>query len=280
MMKGTVLVTGAEGFIGRHLVLRLRQFGGAGVVTTARTGSADTTACDLGDPDAVTALVGAVRPDRIFHCAGSFSNCWDTDIDSNVKASGNVLEAVTRCGLKTRVLLFGSAAEYGDKLSGAIPETAPVQPVSIYGLSKAMQTSVMRYYALEKGVDVVLARTFNLYGEGISPLLFPGRVMHQIEEVHAGRQSRVNVRSVDSSRDYLDVNEAVDAYLRVMAFGKGGEVYNVGSGKPTPIKSLLEKLLLERGLSLDDVEVSEEGGGKETAITYADISKLAALPRF
>lgn len=279
-MKETVLVTGAGGFIGSHLALRLRQLGVDEVVTTTRKGNDDATSCDLGDLDAVTALLGAVRPHRIFHCAGSFSNCWNMDVESNVKASGNVLEAVTRCGLKTRILLFGSAAEYGDTLSGAIAETSPVQPVSIYGLSKAMQTAAMHYYAAEKGVDIVLARTFNLYGDGISPLLFPGRVLHQIEEVKAGRQSRVKVRSIESSRDYLDVNEAVEAYLRVMAFGEAGEIYNVGSGNPTAIKDLLEKLLAEGGLSLDDVEVSDQNGVKEAAISYAEISKLAALPRF
>ena len=220
MMKGTVLVTGAEGFIGRHLVLRLRQIGDCELFTTTRKGSAEVPACDLCDLDAVTALLRSLRPEHVFHCAGSFSNCWETDIDRNVRTSRNVLEAVTRCGLKSRILLFGSAAEYGDKLSGAIPETAPLQPVSIYGLSKVLQTLVMQYYAREKGVDVILARTFNLYGEGISPLLFPGRVSQQIEAVKAGRQTKVMVRSLESSRDYLDVKEAINAYLRLMEFGE------------------------------------------------------------
>ena len=279
MMKGTVLVTGAEGFIGRHLVLRLRQIGGCELVTTTRKGSAEVPACDLCDMDAVTALFRALRPEHIFHCAGSFSNCWEADVDSNVKASRNVLEAVTQSALKTRVMLFGSAAEYGDKLLGPIPETAPVDPVSIYGLSKAMQTAVMGYYFREKHVDVVLARTFNLYGEGISPQLFPGRVMHQIAAVKAGRQPKVVVRSIDSSRDYLEIMEAVDAYFRVMQFGNAGEIYNVGSGKPTPVKSLLEELLVESGLSLDDVEVTHAGGSREEDVSFAEISKLSALPK-
>ena len=100
-----------------------------------------------------------------------------------------------------------------------------------------------------------------------------------IAAVKACRQPKVVVRSIDSSRDYIEIMEAVDAYFRVMQFGNAGEIYNVGSGKPTPVKSLLEELLVESGLSLDDVEVTHAGDSREEVVSFAEISKLSALPR-
>jgi len=279
-VKQISLVTGANGFTGRRLFRILREEGGGAIVGTGRGPGPDIEACDLADPKEVEALLEKVRPTRIFHCVGSFTNSWETDFQTNVATSRNLLESIRQLGLGSRILLIGSAAEYGHVAPGPVAENTPLHPVSTYGLTKVMQTSLMEFFARQHGVDVVMARTFNLFGEGCSPLLFPGRVLRQAERVREGLDAKIQVRSLDSSRDYLPVQDAVQAYLRIMCHGCRGEIYNVGSGRPTPIKELIQNLISPFGLSMADVEVmgQEDPCKGDVPVIYADIEKLDLLP--
>jgi nucleoside-diphosphate-sugar epimerase len=182
--------------------------------------------------------------------------------------------------LKSRFFLMGSAAEYGWPSSGPVPETAPLRPVSVYGLTKSWQTALMEFYHRKHGLDIVMARTFNLFGEGCSPALFPGRVLEQIKKIQAGLATRIKVGPLDSKRDYLSIKLAVDAYWKIMERGKSGEIYNVGSGAAVKLSGFLAQLLEAHGLTMNVVDVAPPAGvdpkGEVTEI-YADVSKLRAL---
>jgi GDP-4-dehydro-6-deoxy-D-mannose reductase len=179
------------------------------------------------------------------------------------------------------VFLIGSAAEYGNVPDGPVAETASLRPVSIYGITKAMQTMLMEFYVRNYGLDIVMARTFNLFGDGCSPLLFPGRVCDQIARVRQGLQKKIQVRSLEASRDFLHVSEAVRAYVRIMEYGKTGEVYNVGSGRAVKMTEMMENLLMPECLSIKDVEISSEDVHAKSNVRciYADTSKLDSLPK-
>jgi GDP-4-dehydro-6-deoxy-D-mannose reductase len=175
---------------------------------------------------------------------------------------------------------MGSAAEYGWPPPGPVPETAPLNPISVYGLTKSFQTRIMDYYHRKYGVDVVMARTFNLFGEGCSPSLFPGRVLEQVKKINLGQATRITVGPLESKRDYLPVEQAVDAYVKIMEHGIPGEIYNVGSGVPVKLSDFLTQLLGAHGLAMDIVDiVTPVGAEKKTEVTeiYADISKLKTL---
>ena len=118
-----VLVTGAAGFTGGHLAAALRDDPKVELHLTARSApvGALTEACDLADPGAVLALLERVRPREVYHLAGAFTNECEADHRANVVTTEAVLEGVRRLGLAARVLLVGSAAEYGRVAPGESP---------------------------------------------------------------------------------------------------------------------------------------------------------------
>lgn len=278
-MTRSTLVTGAAGFTGRHLAGYLRQLADGDVIAAGREAGDGLVRLDLSDAGHVRHVLEQVRPARIFHCAGKFTNDWGSDFPANVGWTRNLLEAARALDPACRVLLIGSAAEYGNPPAGPVAESAPLQPVTAYGLSKAMQTMLMEYFCRTAGMDLVMARTFNLFGPGCSPSLFPGRVAGQIERVRLGLQAKIELRSLAARRDYLHVSDAVRAYVRIMDHGRRGEVYNVGSGAPVAMGDLLQRMLLESGLTFADVNTAPDDETKANVPEiYADLRKLDALP--
>jgi len=128
-------------------------------------------------------------------------------------------------------------------------------------------------------MDLVMARTFNLFGRGMSKHLFVGRVYDQIKKYKRGEISKITVGNLLSKRDYIDVFEAVKYYKLIMNHGSASEIYNVGSGRSMMMNDLLKKILNEFELSMDIIEVKiESNHGKfDIADIYADIRKLMAL---
>jgi len=252
-----ILVTGAAGFLGRALVNRLKARGDTELhVTDLRQPQAGVFhSCDLLDRAAVARLLEEVAPGLVYHLAGTFTNEYGPDFRSNVDATRHVLEGVRQRGRPVRVMLIGSAAEYGC----VRPEENPVRedhalaPVSIYGWTKACQTLLMQYYYEVHELDVVMARLFNLSGAGASDRLFVGRLGRQMEQFLSGAVQEIVVGNLDSVRDYLPVEEAAGGLERVMRFGKPGQVYHVASGVPTRVRDLLDALLRARGLKRDCV---------------------------
>jgi GDP-4-dehydro-6-deoxy-D-mannose reductase len=182
-----------------------------------------------------------------------------------------------------RVLLIGSAAEYGcvRALDNPVREDHPLAPVSLYGWTKACQTLLMNYYHCVHAMDLVLARLFNLSGGGASNQLFVGRVEEQIRRLLAGEAHEITVGNLEAQRDYLPVAEAARQLDRVMQFGEGGQVYHVASGVPTRMKDLLDILLRAQGLSHECVRQTPRSltNKQEVPVIYADISKASRLPQ-
>jgi nucleoside-diphosphate-sugar epimerase len=156
-----------------------------------------------------------------------------------------------------------------------------LNPISVYGLTKVYQTQLMRLYHAVHRMDVVMARPFNLLGQGVSPRLFVGRVQQQLESYLKGEISRIALGNLRHRRDYISVEKAVAAYELIMNRGQAGEVYNVGSGRSIAIRELLEKMLAEHGLSMDivDEQLNDESGKPDIKDLYADLSKISRLEK-
>lgn len=276
------LITGANGFTAYYLVEHLKNNPNLDLYfTTRKIQEINTFRCDLIDAKSVNDLIQQIKPDRIYHLAGSFTNDYSIDYDNNVLCTRNILESLCQSQLQCRVLLIGSSAEYGliEEEDNPIKEEHPLNPVSIYGLTKVYQTYLMKFYCQVHNLDIVMARTFNLLGKNISRQLFIGRVYQQIEEYKSGKINKIVLGDLKSKRDYLDVQKAVRHYEAIMAYGKTGEIYNVGSGSSVILSDLLEKILLDDDLKMDIVETRPRDHSNKINVNniFSDLSKIQLL---
>lgn len=169
----TVLVTGATGFIGCHLVRRLRANDAEVHALSRRRGAGEpglaVHQADLLDPDATRAVVGAVKPDCVFHLAGRVdlersAAVARACVDQNIVATLNLLEAL-RASAPRRLVYVSSTEVYG---SGPVPfrEAQPIDPPSPYAVSKAAAEQLCKIYGRIEGVEVCVLRLASAYGPG------------------------------------------------------------------------------------------------------------------
>ena len=275
----TTLVTGASGFSGKYLVDVI--LGDKVLLSRTLTDTvANTVKCDLLDSQNIRDVIENIKPEKLYHLAGSFSNDYSQDASLNVAATKNILESVKNVSPHTRVLLIGSAAEYGLVSSDQCPidEEFPLRACNVYGLTKIYQKYLMDYYVNVFSLDIVMARPFNLYGRNISQKLFIGKVYNEIEKLKNGATQKITLGNLSSRRDYIHIEEAVEHYIKIMECGKKGEIYNVGRGVPTKTGDILKSILQDE--NIDESVVNSDMRDlqdNDSDCIYADISKLRGL---
>jgi GDP-4-dehydro-6-deoxy-D-mannose reductase len=264
-----LLVTGAGGFVGGHLVdfLHAEEPGveihgvvlpHGGVSWRAASG-ARVVEADLNDPAAAAAVVEDVRPDRILHLAGQSSvhTSWldpGGTMRTNVLGIVHLLDAVRRQGLRPAVLVVGSAEEYGPVGPEEMPirEETPLRPASPYAVSKVAQGALALLYGPAGGLRVVLTRTFHHTGPGRGEAFAESSFARQIAEIEAGlRPPILKVGNLDAVRDFADVRDVVRAYWLLLEKGEGGVAYNVCSGTGRPVRRVLDMLLAGSSARID-----------------------------
>lgn len=278
-----ILVTGSRGGFAKAFIPRLSSIQVDDVIRVVRDDVqlANEVKCDLSDRASVEALIRKTKPETIYHLAGSFAGNFETDILINALSAKWIFDEIIRLRLDCRVIVFGSAAEYGfvSDQDNPVPETHPLDPVSVYGLTKVIQTQISSYYATVEGLDVVMARVFNLAVEGLSERLFYGRLTSLINAYRCGQINNMSFGNLEAIRDYVDLDKATTQITAIARNGIKGEVYNVGSGVPIRMRDLLCKLLVENNIPLDrftSVPVLEKRRVDVPKI-YADITKVSAL---
>lgn len=278
----TVLVTGGVGPLGIPVSSHLRSLG-YHVVCASRRVPHDATSIqmDVTDPAHVSMAIRSVKPAVIIHLAATFGSEFDAAFATNVQGARNLLAAVQESGDAARVVLAGSAAEYGlvSPDENPIREDRLLRPVSIYGLTKSWQTS-WGLMCAHQGQDVVIARIFNLDGPGLSSRLFVGRIDQQIQEICSGQRQRIEVGSLSAVRDYISVEDAARQLAAIIEHGQSGQVYHVASGQPVKMRDLLARRLAMNGLDfgiVDEHASLSTRTGYDVPVVYADITRTTAL---
>ena len=206
---------------------------------------------DLLDRHRVDALVREVRPQWVFHLAALSSPAasWDDPagtIATNAGLEANLLAAVVKQKPMPRVVVVGSADEYGRPVGRArrLDEAAALRPLTPYGVSKVTQDLLALQYHLSHGLAAIRMRPFNHAGPRQAPHFAIASFAQQIARIELGKQPPIlKVGNLEARRDFTDVRDIVRAYLLAAEKGKPGEVYNIGSGTAPRLRELVALLL-------------------------------------
>lgn len=250
----SVLVTGAAGFAGSHL-LDLLGTDDTEVVAWHRPGpvrpparkGVTWQAVDIVDSGAVRQAIEGIKPKAVYHCAGAahVGKSWEkttSTFEINVRGTHNLLEGLRRARLRSKVLIPSSAMVYGSS-SDVMSEDHPLVPHSPYALSKLAQ-EMAGLRARADGLRVSIARSFNHVGPRQDPFFAASGFARRIADIEAGKwEPEIAVGNLDARRDIHDVRDTVRAYRLILEHGVDGRAYNVCSGRAISIRLLLDKLL-------------------------------------
>ena len=293
------LVTGADGFVGQHLVAELLDQGvsvaasaldlppSRSTLSADQTASVDWKAADVRDRDALVRLVAAAMPDRIYHLAGFASGAMARQfaadaVHINVGGTVNLCEAVVSVrelepGFDPRILVMGSCDAYGDAARDGLPlsEDMSLRPVSAYGLSKAGQELAAHTYRRAHGLRLLVVRGFNLVGPGQEPPFVVPEFAVQVARIaHGAVGPVVQVGNLDVERDFTDVRDGVRALRLLMNSDAPGAAYNVASGQAIRIGTILDWIVDEAGVDVEIEVVPSRVRREELPVVSADTTRI------
>jgi nucleoside-diphosphate-sugar epimerase len=287
-----LLVTGAFGFIGSHLVERLLDDGeevlAVGVAPPAEDNLKHLTAhrnahlmrvavLDLADLNSFKRLLRSFQPSTIYHLAALASHRLSHRdphpyLHNNLNTVLTVLEAARTTEPTPKIVFTSSSSVYGDNQPPLREDMTP-RPRGPYALSKLMGEQLCRLYSEEYGLQCPIIRYFNVVGERCR-----GNIVFKIfaDRVARGEPVEVNGRYVDgvfkpAERDFTYVRDAVEATILVGVKGVSSEIYNIGFGRPVSVAKVAELLMADMGRRVKVVE--KELQLHETLVSYSDNRK-------
>jgi GDP-4-dehydro-6-deoxy-D-mannose reductase len=263
-----VSVTGADGFVGRHL---LDELGPEAVPVRA----------DVRDLSRLVAELATERPRAVVHLAAASSvaasleeptRAWEV----NVLGTVNLLEAVRTTVPGARVLVISSGEVYGEADQKPTPEAAPLRPRSPYAASKVAAEVACEHACRMQGLDVVLARSFPHLGPGQEERFAIGSWVRQIARLEAEGGGVIRVGDVSVERDFTDVRDVCRAYELLLDAAVPPGTYNVASGKRVRLAHVLELLV---GMAEVSIEIEQDPSllrPVDLAVLHGDPGRLAS----
>jgi 3-dehydroquinate synthase len=314
-MSSRILVTGAQGFLGRYLIShllqsdpqaeiigigrspRLRdefthslQWGTSRIRAPLPEGLREALespryhydSLDITRQPELTGLLGEIRPQLIYHLASGLRDApADHLFRTNVEGTIYLIEAIREAGIEApRVILGSTGFLYGQIGADALPihENTPCAPIDLYGVSKLAAENAARILARRYGIPAIWARIFNLVGPGQEERHFCGRLTSQAAAIAAGLlPPLIEVEPLTTTRDFFDVRDAARALELLARKGIPGRIYNLASGIEAPIEQVFRSILDHAGLN-GNVEIELKPARPADIPRYvADISRLEAL---
>jgi len=288
-MQNTALVTGAEGFIGSHLVkfLQAKNWNVVGTHLSEDTSqfpnlpNLSLVRCDLRNEQAVGQVVEKYQPTHIFHLGAQSlpTVSWKDPVgtfESNIMGSLYLFEAVRRLKRLPVVVSACSSAEYGRVPASAIPvkEEQSLRPLHPYGISKVCLDLLAREYFLDYKIPAVNVRLFNTTGPGKTSDA-PSDFVRQIVAIKKGRQAPViEVGNLKPRRAFLDVNDTVRAFYLAGMKGRRGESYNVCASRTHRMSEVLQKAVRLSGVKAEIRPVSRLMRPSDEKIIFGSTQKI------
>lgn len=276
-----VLITGANGFIGGHILEHFKD-NGFEVNGWGRDESESNyivSSVNMMDPVAMEQALVIFEPDIIIHCAGSanvnlsVSNPFQ-DFEGNVKLTHNLLFSLKKVGLiNTRVVFLSSAAVYGNPVSLPIRENAQLNPMSPYALHKAMCEDICRFLFENYSFDIKIVRIFSAYGVGLKKQIFWDMVQK------AKKYGRLEMFGTGlESRDFINVKDVVNAIFLIATKASREElIFNVANGYEIDIQKATETFADCYGIPKEKITFMGNSREGDPIAWKADISKLKSL---
>ena len=264
LIDNTALVTGAEGFIGSHLVKYLQAKGWTVIGTYYKSPDSNSLPrlpnlrfvhCDLRNGQRLTQLFSEYEPSHVFHLGAQSlpTVSWADPVstfESNVMGSLHLFEAVRYMKHSPVVVSACSSAEYGHVPASAVPvtEEQPLQPLHPYGISKVCLDLLAREYFLDYKIPAVNLRLFNTTGPGKTDDA-PSDFVRQLVRIKKGLQRPViEVGNLKPRRAFLHVNDVVRGFYLAAVKGKRGESYNLCASRTYEIRAILRTAIRLSGV--------------------------------
>lgn len=288
MTEKKVLIIGAAGFVGNHLIDYILASRTDWHVTATKMPRevidkpVEVRDLDITKPEEIDALLSEVKPDYIFHLAAqsSVALAWKNPqltIQINIVGTVNLLDAVRKLEKQPRMLLIGSGEEYGHVKPDEVPikEDNNTRPGNIYAVTKVTQNMIGRLYYEAYGMEIMSTRSFNHTGPNQAPQFVVPDFCKQVADIEKGKNKPViYTGNLSARRDFTDVRDVVRAYCLLMERGKAGETYNVGCGQALEIRAILDMILSHSSM---DIKVETDPAKLrpvDVPIIVADITKL------
>lgn len=279
-----VLVTGANGFVGNHLVKELADNGYEVVGVGGAQGSKEPNVniseyltLDLNSAEEAN-KIDFSRVTSVIHLAGlaavgaSFDNPM-LYINTNIGIETNLFEAAVAQKAFPRFLIISSGTLYDPKAPLPLNESSAVVPISPYSVSKLGQEQMGQYYA-KRGFEVIVARPFNHIGPGQNTGFLLPDLTQQVVSFERGQTAEVKVGNLDAERDYTDVRDIVRAYRLLIEKGKSGETYNICSGTPLSGNEVLAQIMQASGSNPQIVQDPAKMRPSDTPVIFGSHDKL------
>lgn len=285
-MASSVLVTGAAGFVGSHLLELLAQ-DDVEITAWQRPGTSPLLHLDgvhwdiveMHDREEVHSALRILNPSEVYHLAGvpHVGDSWNHTRETfagNVLGTHHLFDGLRRSGMAPRVLVTSTAFVY-QPINRAIREVDEVCPNSPYGTSKLAQEMVALLAWKDDGIPGLIARAFNHVGPRQAPSFLAPSIAKQIAAIEAGRlEPVIKVGNLDPQRDIMDVRDTVRAYHAMMQSATPGEPYNVCSGHAVPVRTLLQLFVQHARVPITVEQDPARFRPNDTPLVLGDVTKL------